>query len=104
MEKVNVYDWDKTIFPVDSTAAFYGWCVRCFPKVLLALPAIIPELKKMEIHLDITHSDMSMDLMLDTEFLSVEDMKIYANHPEHLKVSAFIRSVIESRVVLDTEI
>lgn len=21
MEKVNVYDWDKTIFPVDSTVA-----------------------------------------------------------------------------------
>ena len=38
MEKVNVYDWDKTIFPVDSTAAFYRWCVRAFPKVLLAAP------------------------------------------------------------------
>lgn len=25
MEKVNVYDWDKTIFPVVSTVAF----VRC---------------------------------------------------------------------------
>ena len=42
--------------------------------------------------------------MLDTEFLSVNDLKTYANHPEHLKVSAFIRSVIESRVVLDAEI
>ena len=72
--------------------------------ILLALPALIPELKKMEVHFDITHTDMSMDLMLDTEFLSVEDMKIYANHPEHLKVSAFIRSVVESRVVLDAEI
>ena len=46
MEKVNVYDWDKTIFPVDSTAAFYGWCVRCFPKVLLALPATAAVLPK----------------------------------------------------------
>lgn len=28
MEKVNVYDWDKTIFPVDSTVAFVRWCLR----------------------------------------------------------------------------
>ncbi len=73
-------------------------------EMLLALPALIVELKKMEVHFDITGSDMSMDMMLDTEFLSVEDMKAYAIHPEHLKVSAFIRSVIESRVVLDSEI
>ena len=73
-------------------------------EMLLALPAIIGELKKMEVYFDITGSDMSMDMMLDTEFLSVEDMKAYAVHPEHLKVSAFIRSVIESRVVLDSEI
>ena len=72
--------------------------------MLLALPAIISDLKKMEVHFDITHSDMSMDMMLDTEFLSVEDMKAYAVHPEHLKVVEFIKSVIESRVVLDSEI
>ena len=46
MEKVNVYDWDKTIFPVDSTAAFYRWCIRCFPKVLLAGPATLTMLPK----------------------------------------------------------
>lgn len=73
-------------------------------ELLLALPCIISELKKMEVHFDIMHTDMSMDMMLDTEFLTVEDMKAYAVHPEHVKVSGFIRSVIESRVVLDCEI
>ena len=33
-----------------------------------------------------------------------EDMTLYANHPEHLKVSGFVRSVIESRVVLDCDL
>ena len=73
-------------------------------ELLLALPCIISELKKMEVHFDIMHTDMSMDMLLDTEFLTVEDMKTYAVHPEHVKVSGFIRSVIESRVVLDCEI
>ena len=72
-------------------------------EILLALPAMIPEIKAMKVFFDISHKDMSMDLMLDTEFESVEDMNTYAVHPEHLKVSGFIRSVIESRVVLDAK-
>ena len=71
---------------------------------LLALLPVISELKKMEIGFDITHSDMSMDLMLLTEFDSVEAMKAYAVHPEHVKVSCYVRKVIETRVVLDCEI
>lgn len=71
---------------------------------LYALVPIISEIKKMEIGFDITGSDMSMDLMLLTEFDSVEDMKKYAVHPEHLKVSKYVCSVVETRVVLDCEI
>ena len=33
----NVYDWDKTIFPVDSTVAFVRWCLRRHPGVIRAL-------------------------------------------------------------------
>ena len=71
---------------------------------LYALLPIIPEIKKMDIGMDISHTDMSMDLVLITEFESVEDMKIYANHPEHLKVSSYVRKVIETRAVIDCEI
>lgn len=71
---------------------------------LYALLPIIPEIKKMEIGIDISHTDMSMDLCLLTEFDSVETMKYYAGHPEHLKVSKYVRSVIETRVVLDSEL
>lgn len=71
---------------------------------LYALVPIIPEIKKMEIGFDITGSDMSMDLMLITEFDTVDDMKAYAVHPEHLKVSKYVRGVIDQRVVLDCEI
>lgn len=31
-ETVNVYDFDKTILPYDSTAAFYKWCARRWPR------------------------------------------------------------------------
>ena len=68
---------------------------------LYALVGVIDEIKKMEIGMDVTHSDMSMDLVLLTEFESVDTMKAYAVHPEHVKVSTYVRKVIESRVVLD---
>ena len=71
---------------------------------LYSLVSVIPEIKRMEIGFDIMGTDMSMDLMLLTEFNSVEEMKIYANHPEHLNVSKYVRKVIETRVVLDCEI
>ena len=71
---------------------------------LYSLVPIIPEIQKMEIGFDVSKTDMSMDLMLLTEFDSPEALKIYATHSEHLKVGQYIRSVTESRVVLDCEI
>ena len=71
---------------------------------LYALVPIISEIKKMEIGIDLLHSDSSMDLMLLTEFDSLDDMKKYAEHPEHLKVAATVRKVTETRVALDAEI
>ena len=71
---------------------------------LLALCPIIPEIRRMEIGFDVMHTDASMDLLLLTEFDSLSDLKYYADHPEHLKVAAYVRRVVETRVVLDTEI
>ena len=71
---------------------------------LYALVPKIPEIKKMEIGFDEKHTDASMDLMLLTEFESLETLAYYAEHPEHLKVSGYVRKVTESRVVLDCEI
>ena len=42
--------------------------------------------------------------MLLTEFDTLETLKIYAEHPEHVKVASFVRKVTESRVVLDCEL
>lgn len=39
---MNVYDFDKTIFPVDSTVDFWKYCVRHWPKCLRFLPAALP--------------------------------------------------------------
>lgn len=68
---------------------------------LYALVGVIDEIKKMEVGIDISHKNGSMDLALITEFESVEALGVYAVHPEHLKVVDLVRKVTETRVVLD---
>ncbi len=38
---MNVYDFDKTIFKGDSTAKFYFYCLKKYPKMLVHAPATI---------------------------------------------------------------
>lgn len=71
---------------------------------LYALVPMIPEIKRMEIGFDVSETDMSMDLLLLTEFDTMEDLHTYAVHPEHVRVAAYVREVVETRVVLDCEI
>lgn len=42
MPKVNVYDFDKTILPYDSTEAFVRWCARRYPRAMLRSAAAAP--------------------------------------------------------------
>jgi hypothetical protein len=71
---------------------------------LMALRPLIPEIKRMEIGTDISHTDMSYDMLLLTEFNSMADLEIYKNHPEHKKVSEYVAKVKTTRAVADCEI
>lgn len=42
MEKINVYDFDKTILPYDSTEAFSLFCLRRYPRAMLGALRAVP--------------------------------------------------------------
>ncbi len=71
---------------------------------LLALKTVIPELKRMEVGFDVSHTDMSYDMMLLTEFDSLDALHTYKVHPEHVKVSQYVAKVKTARVVADVEL
>lgn len=48
---MNTYDFDKTIFPRDSTAAFYLWSLRRCPRALLSLPRTALAFAMLALHL-----------------------------------------------------
>ena len=71
---------------------------------LLALPAVISEIKFMQIGRDVSRTDMSYDMMLVTRFESLEALHTYKVHPAHVEVASYVAKVKVARVVLDCEI
>ena len=71
---------------------------------LLALPAIIPEIKFMQIGRDVSGTDMSYDMMLVTRFESLDALHTYKVHPAHVEVASYVAKVKTARVVLDCEL
>ena len=70
---------------------------------LLALPAIIPEIKMMQLGRDVSRTEMSYDMMLVTRFDSLDALHTYKVHPAHVEVASYVAKVKVARVVLDAE-
>ena len=71
---------------------------------LLALPAVIPEIAFMQIGRDVSHTEMSYDMILVTRFASLEALHTYKVHPAHVAVAQYVAKVRTARVVADCEI
>lgn len=68
---------------------------------LESLKGVVPTLIDIEIGLDVVGSDASKDMVLYSEFNSLDDLKAYAEHPEHLKVVDFVKPLVYERHVVD---
>lgn len=68
---------------------------------LESLKGVVPTLIDIEVGLDVVHSDASKDMVLYSEFNSLDDLKAYAEHPEHLKVVEFVKPLVCERAVVD---
>ena len=42
-------------------------------------------------------------MILESQFKNFEDLTLYTNHPEHLTVVNYIKTVVEQRVAIDYE-
>jgi coproporphyrinogen III oxidase-like Fe-S oxidoreductase len=64
----------------------------------------IEELKAMEVGISYLDDDSMPDLSLTSTFENKEGLKVYATHPEHLKVVDLIKPMAIGRWVVDYEI
>ena len=73
-------------------------------KSLKSLEGNIETLKTIEIGSDFLESERSYDIVLTAQFDNQEDLKIYAQHENHLPVVKIMRSLCTSSVVVDYKI
>lgn len=74
-----------------------------FKSKLLALKPAISELKYIEVGTHYLLQSPSFDLCLITHFDSIDDLKAYQIHPEHLKVVDFVKANTTERAAVDFE-
>lgn len=68
---------------------------------LSLLPALIPQIRSLSVVKNENPTDKNMDVALITSFDSLEDLSVYATHPDHVKVGRFITSVVSARSSID---
>ncbi len=70
---------------------------------LEALPAKVDVIKSLSVGLNSNPAEQ-YDLALETTFNSLEELDIYAKHPDHVAVGKIIREILEKRACVDFEI
>lgn len=72
--------------------------------ILLSMKGQIPQLRDIEVGLDVLQTDRSFDLALITRFDSPRDYRAYRTHPYHVDpVLKHLHEVAETAVVVDYE-
>lgn len=73
-----------------------------FKKAIEELTLKIPVIRKIEVGLNMNPTE-TWDLALHSEFDSLEDVKTYASHPDHVAAAKLLADVKESRACVDYE-
>ena len=73
-----------------------------FKAAIEALPAKISVIRKIEVGLNI-NPDETWNIALDSEFDTLEDVKFYATHPDHVAAGKILAETKESRACVDYE-
>jgi hypothetical protein len=72
-----------------------------FKQMLDALPPHIPEILQFEVAVPTDEGENIADISLYSAFKDLAAMKTYQEHPEHMKVIAYAKTVIAERRVSD---
>ena len=74
---------------------------RAIADALETLPALIPEILRLEVGSNVRESDTAHDVVLVADYADEAALDAYIVHPEHEKVAAFVRGLAASRVSVD---
>ncbi|MCU0610396.1 MAG: Dabb family protein [Candidatus Eisenbacteria bacterium] len=64
----------------------------------------IPEILRLEVGLNAVQGPEAFDVVLVADFATRDDLERYQAHPAHEQVKVFVRTVRETRAVVDYEV
>ena len=64
----------------------------------------IKRIKNLEVGFNLNTSSTTYDIVLYSEFETIEDLNAYKTHPEHKKVGDFVSKVRVERKAIDYEV
>jgi len=70
-------------------------------RLLEELPELIPDLKEVEVGINVRESKLAMDMVLITSFEDQAGYQVYATHPEHKRVVDELHKVTVNAVIVD---
>ena len=73
-----------------------------FKAAIEALPAKIDVIRKVFVGLNINAAEQ-WDICLESEFDSLEDVKLYAAHPDHVAAAGILKDAKQDRACVDYE-
>ena len=69
---------------------------------LLGLKNLVPELKEIAVCFNEEKANSTnFDVMLESEFTSLDDLQAYVVHPEHVKVGNYLKTLNVQRAAID---
>lgn len=75
--------------------------LQLIKRELEALPKLIPSLKSLSVALN-ENPEETYDFALIAELTSLSELKLYAQHPEHLRIVAnYIKPYLKARACVD---
>lgn len=74
-----------------------------FKAAIEALPAKIPVIRKIEVGLNMNPGE-TWNIALYSEFDTLDDVRSYAVHPDHVAAGKLLATVKESRACVDYEL
>lgn len=73
-----------------------------FKTAIEALPAKIDVIRKVFVGLNMNEAEQ-WDICLESEFDTLEDVKVYAAHPDHVTAAGILKDAKDGRACVDYE-
>ncbi len=73
-------------------------------KALMPLATVVPGISEFSVSRNVAYADKNFDVVLVSEFASLEALEAYQVHPQHLAAAEVVKARVVARASIDVEV